>query len=49
MTGKFELFKTSQHFDSTVNNPAWLGWWAALRAQSERLTVLPVSFRTQAS
>jgi aryl-alcohol dehydrogenase-like predicted oxidoreductase len=25
MTGKFELFKTTQHFDSTAKNPTWLG------------------------
>ncbi len=25
MTGKFEKFKTSAHFDSTAKNPAWLG------------------------
>jgi len=25
MTGKFELFKTSNHFDSTAQNPKWLG------------------------
>jgi aryl-alcohol dehydrogenase-like predicted oxidoreductase len=25
MTGKFELFKTTQHFDSTAQHPAWLG------------------------
>ncbi len=25
MTGKFELFKTSNHFDGTMKNPAWLG------------------------
>ncbi len=25
MTGKFELFKTSQHFDGTAANPKWLG------------------------
>jgi hypothetical protein len=23
--GKFELFKTSQHFDSTAKHPEWLG------------------------
>src|SRR5262249_2046043 len=23
--GKFELFKTSQHFDSTAEHPEWLG------------------------
>ena len=23
--GKYELFKTSQHFDSTAKNPSWLG------------------------
>jgi len=26
MTGKFELFKTSWHFDGTIKNPAWLGY-----------------------
>ena len=25
MTGKFEPFKTSQHFDGTAQNPKWLG------------------------
>jgi predicted aldo/keto reductase-like oxidoreductase len=25
MTGKFELFKTTNHFDSTAKNPSWLG------------------------
>ncbi len=25
MTGKFELFKTTNHFDSTAKNPTWLG------------------------
>ncbi len=25
LTGKFEPFKTSQHFDSTASNPKWLG------------------------
>ena len=25
MTGKFELFKTTNHFDSTAQNPEWLG------------------------
>jgi predicted aldo/keto reductase-like oxidoreductase len=25
MAGKFELFKTSSHFDSTAKNPDWLG------------------------
>jgi len=25
MDGKFELFKTSQHFDSTAKHPEWLG------------------------
>ena len=24
-SGKFELFKTTQHFDSTAKNPGWLG------------------------
>jgi hypothetical protein len=23
--GQFELFKTSQHFDSTAEHPEWLG------------------------
>jgi predicted aldo/keto reductase-like oxidoreductase len=26
MTGKFELFKTSSHFDGTIQNPSWLGY-----------------------
>jgi aryl-alcohol dehydrogenase-like predicted oxidoreductase len=26
MTGKFELFKTSSHFDGTIKNPSWLGY-----------------------
>jgi aryl-alcohol dehydrogenase-like predicted oxidoreductase len=26
MTGKFELFKTSSHFDGTIRNPSWLGY-----------------------
>jgi hypothetical protein len=26
MTGKYELFKTTSHFDSTAKNPSWLGW-----------------------
>lgn len=26
MTGKFELFKTSSHYDGTIKNPAWLGY-----------------------
>jgi len=26
MTGKFELFKTSSHFDGTTVNPSWLGY-----------------------
>jgi aryl-alcohol dehydrogenase-like predicted oxidoreductase len=26
MTGKFELFKTSPHYDGTIKNPAWLGY-----------------------
>jgi aryl-alcohol dehydrogenase-like predicted oxidoreductase len=26
MTGRFELFKTSSHFDGTVQNPSWLGY-----------------------
>jgi aryl-alcohol dehydrogenase-like predicted oxidoreductase len=25
LTGKFELFKTTPHFDSTAHNPKWLG------------------------
>jgi hypothetical protein len=25
LTGKFELFKTSPHFDGTAANPKWLG------------------------
>jgi aryl-alcohol dehydrogenase-like predicted oxidoreductase len=25
MTGKYELFKTTTHFDSTAQNPSWLG------------------------
>jgi hypothetical protein len=25
MTGKYELFKTTNHFDSTAQNPSWLG------------------------
>jgi predicted aldo/keto reductase-like oxidoreductase len=25
MSGKYELFKTTAHFDSTAKNPAWLG------------------------
>ena len=25
MTGKYELFKTTSHFDSTAKNPEWLG------------------------
>ena len=25
MTGKYELFKTTAHFDSTAKNPQWLG------------------------
>lgn len=25
MTGKYELFKTTPHFDGTIKNPAWLG------------------------
>jgi predicted aldo/keto reductase-like oxidoreductase len=25
MTGKYELFKTTSHFDSTAKNPVWLG------------------------
>jgi hypothetical protein len=24
-TGRYELFKTSAHFDSTAQNPEWLG------------------------
>ena len=26
LTGKFELFKTSSHFDGTIKNPSWLGY-----------------------
>ncbi len=26
MTGKFELFKISSHYDGTIKNPAWLGY-----------------------
>ena len=26
MTGKFELFKTSSHYDGTIRNPSWLGY-----------------------
>jgi hypothetical protein len=26
MTGKFELFKTSPHYDGTIKNPSWLGY-----------------------
>jgi len=26
MTGRFELFKTSSHFDGTIKNPSWLGY-----------------------
>lgn len=26
MTGKFELFKTSSHYDGTIQNPSWLGY-----------------------
>ncbi len=26
MTGRFELFKTSSHFDGTIANPSWLGY-----------------------
>jgi hypothetical protein len=25
MTGKYELFKTTNHFDSTAKNPEWVG------------------------
>jgi len=25
MTGKYELFKTTSHFDATATHPAWLG------------------------
>jgi hypothetical protein len=25
MTGKYELFKTTPHFDGTAANPKWLG------------------------
>jgi aryl-alcohol dehydrogenase-like predicted oxidoreductase len=26
MTGQFELFKTSSHYDGTIRNPSWLGY-----------------------
>ena len=26
MTGTFELFKTSSHYDGTIKNPSWLGY-----------------------
>jgi predicted aldo/keto reductase-like oxidoreductase len=26
MTGEFELFKTSSHYDGTIKNPSWLGY-----------------------
>jgi hypothetical protein len=26
MTGKFELFNTSSHYDGTIRNPSWLGY-----------------------
>jgi uncharacterized protein len=26
MTGAFELFKTSSHYDGTIRNPSWLGY-----------------------
>ena len=26
MTGKFELFKTTSHYDGTIRNPSWLGY-----------------------
>jgi uncharacterized protein len=26
MTGNFELFKTSSHYDGTIKNPSWLGY-----------------------
>jgi predicted aldo/keto reductase-like oxidoreductase len=26
MTGRFELFKTSTHYDGTIKNPSWLGY-----------------------
>jgi aryl-alcohol dehydrogenase-like predicted oxidoreductase len=26
LTGKFELFKTSAHYDGTIKNPSWLGY-----------------------
>lgn len=26
MTGTFELFKTSSHYDGTIRNPSWLGY-----------------------
>jgi hypothetical protein len=25
MAGKYELFKTTNHFDGTIKNPKWLG------------------------
>jgi hypothetical protein len=25
MTGRYELFKTTDHFDATAKNPDWLG------------------------
>ena len=25
MSGKYELFKTTNHFDSTAKNPEWVG------------------------
>ena len=38
MTGEYELFKTTQHFDSTAKNPKWLGgetaWVEALAGGS---------------
>jgi hypothetical protein len=30
LTGEFELFKTSSHFDSTAKNPEWLGEESAI-------------------
>ena len=26
MTGRFELFKTTSHYDGTIKNPSWLGY-----------------------
>ncbi|HEX3661160.1 MAG TPA: hypothetical protein VHU89_06990, partial [Acidobacteriaceae bacterium] len=30
LTGEFELFKTSAHFDATAKNPEWLGEESAI-------------------